>query len=182
MVCVSSDVHFTDINSCDSLWWKPPRAGFEWRTGPDFLLGSTSSWLWIAGCYGYIRGLLSRARIVTAVAVSGALNPCKLLWKWFPLWRARDVTLLPSVWPVYIMRSIKFLKILQPDQCLPSIHHPGNQREATATQRPKGILRDLLSLSEKILNVLQMLLLSWLLWLSSPRRTPEEALSTARPH
>lgn len=157
------------------------RAGFHWGIGADFLLRPTMAWLWVGSCYGYKRRLLSRAGTVTAVAVSGALNPCKLLWKWFSLWWARDVTLLPSVWPVYIMRSINFLKILQPDHCLPSIHHPSNQKEATATDRAKGIPRDLLSLSEKILNVLQMLLLPWLLWTPFPCMTSEEPPSTPFP-
>lgn len=156
------------------------RAGFHWGTGADLLLRPTMGWLWVGSCYGYKRGLVSRAGTVTAVAVSGALNPCKLSGKWFPLWWAWDGTLLPSVWPVYIMRSINFLKILQSDHCLPSIHHPGNQKEATATDRAKGIPRDLLSLSEKTLNVLQMLLLPWLFPLHDLKRAKLYACPSLR--
>lgn len=184
MRCVFSDFYFTVFNSCDSLRWTAQK--IELRFTGELVLTFCwdppgAGWLWIGSCYGYKRGLLSRAGTVTAVAMSGALNPWKLLRKRFPLWWDRDVTLLPSVWPVYIMRSINFLKILQPDQCLPSIHHPGNQKEATATDRAKGIPRDLLSFSEKILNVLQMLLLPWLLWSSFPCMTSEEPLSTPLP-
>lgn len=85
------------LEGCPSLLdWDRPAADWGPRVAMDILVGcwaGRESW--------------------QLLQCEGALNPCKLLWKWSPLCCAGDVTLLTCMWPVYIMRSIKFLKIVQ---------------------------------------------------------------------
>lgn len=81
MICVFSDFHLTLINSVTTLDENPQKweLGLTGEGALTFCGDSPAADCGVAGCYGYVRGLLSRAGIVTAVAVSEALNPCKLL-------------------------------------------------------------------------------------------------------